>query len=144
MIDRKYLDKIGPIPDALFKKIRKAGTKTGSKVFGGWEAPADIDYIMPLDFSPNWSEGIHSGTYCLCTDYDLVHSENGMASANAITENGSILHLLFPHDEDLYQTWVKATEVMKFLISQNTVIEDRLRYKPNRIQLFEALKQVLL
>lgn len=145
LIDRKYLDTIKPIDDELFKKIRKEGTKTGSKVFGGWEDGHDVDYIMPIDFSPNFGDGIHKFLYCLCTDYDLVNNppENGVIAVNAITKGGTVLNLLFPIDEDAYRTWIKATEIMQFIISQNETIAKNVTKKSKRIALFRAIREAL-
>ena len=121
-MDHKYLKNIKPLPADLFKKIRKEGVRTGSKVFGGWTEKSDIDYIMPIGFSPNWSDGIHSEIYCLCDEYDLEAFK--FRSANAKTENGTIINLLCPKTEKEYRIWVEATEAMKSLIEQNDTIAD--------------------
>ena len=142
MQDDKYLKNISCIDSALFQKIRKEGTKTGSKVFGGWGKGDDIDFILPTDFYPNWSEGIHKNIYCLSSEADLVNEKKGIITANAKTENGTILHLIFPQSNEAYQQWINATELIIIMIEQNEEIKERLQNKRIRKNLFKSILEI--
>lgn len=142
MQDDKYLKNISCIDSTLFQKIRKEGTKTGSKVFGGWEKGDDIDFVLPPAFQPNWGAGIHKKIYCLSSEADLVNQKKGIGTVNAKTENGTILHLIFPQDEDTYQQWVNTTALITIMIEQNEEIKKRLQNKRIRKNLFKAILEI--
>ncbi len=142
MQDDKYLKNISCIDSALFQKIRKEGTKTGSKVFGGWQKGDDIDFILPPSFVPNWGAGIHKNIYCLSSEADLVNQKKDIGTANAKTENGTILHLIFPQTDEAYQQWVNTTELITIMIEQNEEIKKRLQNKRIRKNLFKAILEI--
>ena len=142
MTANKYLDNISCIDSALFQKIRKEGMKTGGKVFGGWQKGDDIDFILPPSFVPNWGAGIHKNLYCLSSEADLVNRKKDTGTANAKTENGTILHLIFPQTEETYQQWVNTTELIAIMMEQNEEIKKRLQNKQIRRTLFKAILEI--
>ena len=92
MIDKKYLDEIYAIHPKLLKKIRKEGTLTGSKVFGGRTTLSDIDFIMPPGFSPDFGESLANRIcgYSYNEDYRTIDFLSGYMK----TEAGTIINLL--------------------------------------------------
>jgi len=145
MIDKKYLDDIRAIHPKLFSKIRKAGTKTGSKVFGGWKEGSDIDFIMPPGFSPDFSESLANRILAYNTK---EYREDGWGGRTYVTgymktEAGTIINLLWMETEDAYRQWIEATEILKNLVQTNPTIAEAMQDKKRRVSFFEALKEVL-
>ena len=141
MIKIEYLDDIMAIHPKLFNRIRKAGTKTGSKVFGGWVEGSDIDFIIPPGFSPDWDEAIECGIMAYTHNED--YRTNDFVSGYMKTDSGSVINLLFMNTEKAYQIWVKATAALKLLIDEFPSIAENMKNKQERVSLFEAIKESL-
>lgn len=143
MVDKKYLNEIYAIHPKLLKKIRKAGTKTGSKVFGGWKEGSDIDFIMPPDFMPDFDEAMRNNIMCYSSEEQMNYRETGFISGYMKTEAGTILNLLFMQTEGAYRIWTEATAILKDLVEKYPQIAEAMQDKKQRVQFFEMLKEVL-
>ena len=135
MVDKKYLKEIYSIHPKLFSKIRKAGTKTGSKVFGGWKEGSDIDFIMPPGFEPSFDEAIKSKV--AAPGGSLIQEEESKTfkSAYMKTEQGTIINLLWMQTEEAYRIWTEATEILKTLVEKYPAIAEKMRNeKDTRVQ----------
>lgn len=141
MVNVEYLDDIMAIHPKLFSKIRKAGTKTGSKVFGGWAEGSDIDFILPPGFSPDWNESMQRGI--MAYTHDGEYHTNDFSSGYMKTDSGSVINLLFMNTEEAYQIWVKATDALKLLVDEFPSIAENMKNKRERVSLFEAIKESL-
>ena len=141
MIDKKYLKEIYAIHPKLFSKIRKAGTKTGSKVFGGWEEGHDIDFIMPPGFEPSFNEAFDNH---LIIDGDSKEENDlKIESGYMKTDNGTVINLLYAQTEEEYRIWTTATAILKELVEAHPTIAENMKDKQDRIQFFEILKEIL-
>ena len=140
MIDKKYLKEIRSIHPRLFSKIRKAGTKTGSKVFGGWKEGSDIDFIMPPGFNPSWRESFQNKILAYLTG---EYRERDFQSGYMKTEQGTIINLLWMETEEAYRIWTEATAILKDLVEKYPEIAESMKDKTVRVKFFEALKGIL-
>lgn len=141
MLDQKYVDSILAIHQKLFKKIRKAGVKTGSKVFGGWKDGSDIDFIMPLDFQPDFDSAVQTGIAFY--SHKEGYRTNEFLSAYMKTDQGTILNLLWMQTEETFRIWTEATAILKDLVEKYPSIAKKMQNKKNRVRFFEMIKEML-
>lgn len=135
----KILEKAEPIPNELGMKISEIGIQTGSTVFGA-VAPkdTDVDLIIPPDSGLRFSDL----GYCIAYDHDDDYNGEDFQSCYVKTQKGTVLNLIFPHNDDALAKWAWATEACKVLSLHSAYFERIMREKEKRIKIFEFLKNI--
>lgn len=140
-MDKAILEKLKSkpaIPGEIKTEIVDKCTLFGSHAFGGSTLNSDIDYIVPSDFPYGWIELTKYGVVNHVNDYSNLE----LASIYVKTNSGSILNLIFVHD-NFYEIYIRATKIM-YGLTFNAGIYNLIQNKTNRIKLFECIKDMLI
>ena len=105
----------------------------------GGKKGADIDYILPPDFEPDFNELTALGIiHFRLDDYT---KETDTINGYVKTENGTILNLIFTKNEETFRKWTETTEALKMLVSTFPMLADNIKHKPSRLHLFGAIRE---
>ncbi len=136
----RELNKRDPVPDDIAADIRKQGTITGSRVFGGFiPGESDIDVIL-LDAGLDWD----FGTILQNGHGWYVHGEYYEPEYQAVyvkvPYSKHIHNLLLMRDSRSYVRWIAATEWMKKMKQTMPAMKKFFQDKDRRVEMFEMLK----
>lgn len=128
------------IPQKIIDTVRKEGSITGSRVFGGWnKALSDIDYMLPPDFPYNFQEVLEAGGY-----YSKGYSsDDDCMNLYVHTPDSKHIHnLLFFRKQKVFDKWFRATICLKNMKDNDADIARGLKDKTMRLAFFELVKEL--
>lgn len=134
----KYLKNKKPLPESIYKIVRKKGFVTGSLVYGGWnKETSDIDCVI-RSTHVSFDRLMQWGFY-LSNDY--AEDNRQYLSIYVKNESGAILNILVMQNEYIYRTWRKAHNIMLKLINI-PFLRKAFKDKQIRVAMFELLKRI--
>lgn len=136
---RKMLKTAPILPDEVGQHIRKQGTITGSRVFGGFNPDeSDVDVVLLwAKFPWKTDEMIHMGAKFTSEDYEDPEYISLYAK---VPHSKHIHNLLIMRDFRTYQRWVDATRWMVQMKKQIPEMGVLFKDKAKRVEMFELLK----
>lgn len=134
-----------PIADGHdIRTLQKMGLmKFGSTVFGGNHEGSDVDFIAP----PKTPDGNDMFDYIISikgqfyTDYNREYE---FRSAYIRINENTVWNILCMNSNKHYVNWVSAASLMKDIIKQNPIVAEKMQDKDKRVNLFIAIRELLL